>query len=116
MLDRIRSRMSATQPGGGSSALGNARARLQQRLPPGSWAALSKGRMQLALLPSIFRSYSEIEQSLTRLLGQTPVDVHVAQYKSKSVTRACVTAKAGERRALLIVDAQGKVESEAVAR
>lgn len=118
-LASVRARM-AGDPGGDSSALGGARARLRTRLPPSTWRALSSGRVTLAELSPIFRSYDQIASALKRALGIMPTECDVFRYRSGPAERACVTGIVreawGRRRAMVLVDGDGTVLESYLAR
>jgi hypothetical protein len=118
VLADARTRM-GTPPAGGS-ALGRARGRLGARLPPSAWKALSRGRVELSHLASLFRDYAEISSAISRGLGGPPSACTLFRYRAGTHERACITASAaapwGRRCAMVVTDAGGRVLSTLVSR
>lgn len=121
VLDRVRGRMSG---GGGDDAdngvLEQYRQRIRRRLPPGSWEVLDQGRTLLAGLSQRFRTYSEIKNQLTGLLGEEPASVSVVDYRSGNAKRTSingsVTAGNLTKHAIVLVDEDGQLLDSMVSR
>ena len=121
VLGRVRGRMSG---GGGDDSdngvLEHYRQRIRRRLPAGSWEVLDQSRTLLAGLSQRFRTYAEIKNQLTDLLGEEPASVSIVDYRSGSAKRTSingsVTAGNLTKHAIVLVDEAGQVLDSIVSR
>jgi len=115
-LDRVRRQMASGRQG----ALGAARGRLRDRLPPDAWRVLSSGRLKLADLSRHFRTHGELQRELDGLLAARATTGHLVRYRAGLAERGMVTAATGtgpqRRAALLVVDGQGRILRRFVSR
>jgi hypothetical protein len=116
VLSNVRSSMA----GSTSSAIGSVRRRLQDRMNPADWQALSRGRVQFATLAAKFTNGRTLCDTIEHMLGEVPSEVSEFHYRCKALSRVCITATAnvswGRRKVAVVVDPRGAVVERWVTR